>query len=244
MNRMCESAGRVPADPGPIDYSSMNLPAPIVRWKDAGAVRARRRMFDLFRALIPTGSATTVVDVGVTPERRLTSGNFFETHYPWKQCITATSIEDASFLEDEYPGLQFVRTDGAELPFEDQQFDVVFSSAVIEHVGNREQQRAFVHELLRVGRRFFIITPNRWFPLDFHTALPFLHWLPQPVHQAALQRLGKDFWASVDNLNLLDASSLSALVPPETHANLVRFRTAGMTSNLILHGWMGGTGLP
>lgn len=233
---MCESGGRAPIDLTPIDYSSMNLPTPIVRWKDAGAVRARRRMFDLFLDLVPIGPTTTVVDVGVTPERRLASGNFFEAHYPWKDRITATSIEDASFLEDEYPGLRFVRTDGVRLPFDDRQFDVVFSSAVIEHVGSRERQRAFIHELLRVGKRFFIITPNRWFPLDFHTALPVLHWLPQPAHQAALRRIGKDFWASVDNLNLLDASSLSALIPTTAQADVVRFRTAGMTSNLIVHG--------
>jgi hypothetical protein len=72
-----------------------------------------------------------------------------------------------------------VRADGRELPFADGEFDLGFSNAVVEHVaGGREGQRSFVHELCRVSRRVFVTTPNRWFPLEVHTLLPFVHWLP------------------------------------------------------------------
>jgi len=222
--------------PAAIDYSSGNLPGPLLRWKDATALRARQKMFGHFDRVIPTDGTSRVLDVGVTPEQAITSNNFFEDLYPWKDRITATSIEDASFLETEYPGLRFVQTDGVSLPFEDGEFDVVFSSAVLEHVGSREQQGRFLRELLRVGRRFFATTPNRWFPVDLHTGLPFIHWMPQSIHQAALRRIGMDFWASTDNLNLLGAASLIDLFPPEASVELIKFRTAGMTSNLIVHG--------
>jgi SAM-dependent methyltransferase len=219
-----------------IDYSSGNLPGPLVRWKDATALRAREKMFAHFRRVMPTDSATRVLDVGVTPEQSITSNNFFEALYPWKNRITATSIEDASFLETEYPGLRFVRTDGVSLPFDDDEFDVVFSSAVLEHVGPRDHQQRFVDELLRVGKRYFATTPNRWFPVDLHTGLPVIHWMPQSIHQAALRGLGMDFWASTDNLNLLSAAAFVDLFPPEASVELIKFRTAGMTSNLIAHG--------
>ena len=87
-------------------------------------------------------------------------------------------MEDASFLAQEYPGLKYVRSDGLALPFPDKSFDLVVSFAVIEHVGSRVQQKAFVMELYRVGKTCCITTPNRWYPLEFHTAVPLIHWLP------------------------------------------------------------------
>ena len=54
----------------------------------------------------------------------------------------------------------------------------MFSNAVIEHVGGRAEQRRFVDESLRVAPRAFVTTPNRWFPVEVHTRLPLVHWLP------------------------------------------------------------------
>ncbi len=71
--------------------------------------------------------------------------------------------------------MRAVRADGRELPFADGAFDLGFSNAVVEHVaGGREGQRRFVHELCRVAQRVFVTTPNRWFPLEVHTLLPFV----------------------------------------------------------------------
>ena len=79
-----------------------------------------------------------------------------------------------------------MRADGRELPFADGEFDLGFSNAVVEHVaGGRDGQRRFVHELCRVSRRVFVTTPNRLFPLEVHTLLPFVHWLPPRRARAA-----------------------------------------------------------
>jgi SAM-dependent methyltransferase len=230
----------VSSQPDEIDYWS-SLPNGILRVKDALALRARRKIFmEFVRALKPDGS-TRVLDVGVTSEEAFSSNNFLETLYEPKAQITATSIEDASHLEKQYPGLRFVRTDGSTLPFADNEFDVAFSSAVIEHVGDRDRQRAFLAELLRVSRTFFVTTPNRWFPLDLHTALPFIHWLPQPLHQRLLRSVRMEFWASTDHLNLLSAAQFLALFPADVNPTLVRFRTAGFASNLLAYGRSRGT---
>ena len=123
---------------------------------------------------------------------------------PPPRVITATSIEDASHLATLYRGLTFVQTSGDGLPFEDKQFDIAFSTAVIEHVGDRERQRRFVAELLRVSKRYFITTPNRWYPVELHTysrsSIGCLS-TSTSMHSA---RLGKEQWATSDNLNLLD----------------------------------------
>jgi hypothetical protein len=101
-----------------------------------------------------------ILDVGVTPDRTLIDSNFFEALYPHPSMITATSIEDASFLEEAYPGLRFVQTGRDGLPFEDKAFDVVVSFAVLEHVGTADDQKRFVQELLRVGKKVFLTTPD------------------------------------------------------------------------------------
>jgi len=200
------------------------------------AYRARVKIFDRFVDVMQPGAADRIVDVGVTPDRELPDSNFFEQLYPHRDQITATSIEDASFLESDFPGVRFVRTDGASLPFADGEFDIAFSSAVLEHVGDRDAQRAFVAELVRVSKRFFLTTPNRWFPVEVHTFLPLLHWLPQPAHQRSLRALGKDFWAETDNLNLLSARTVAELFPAGSEVHVSRLRTAGATSNLLVWG--------
>jgi len=193
-------------------------------------------MCDLFMSTMHPSPSSLILDLGVTPDRSLPESNFFEKFYTYKNKITAASIEDASFLEEVYPGLQFVRIQPGPLPFADNHFDILFCSAVIEHVGSRERQRTFVTESLRVARQFFFTTPNRHFPLDFHTFLPFLHWLPQPLHQAVLRRLGLDFWSKTENLNLLSPQSFRDLFPPCSSFHIFTYRLLGLPSNIVLYG--------
>jgi SAM-dependent methyltransferase len=217
------------------DYFSKDHP--LRGWATGRAVAARRRMFARFAELVPFDHDTTVVDVGVTPDEDLADSNLFEALYPYPHRITATSIEDASHLEQRRPGVTFVRTDGDSLPFADRAFDVAVSWAVVEHVGDREAQRQFVSELVRVSRRFFLTTPNRWFPLELHTFLPFAHWLPRSYHQRILRGVGRDFWAHTENLALLSADDLGGLFPSGVDVHIARHRTLGWTSNLLAHGY-------
>ncbi len=197
------------------------------------SLRVRTEQFELFmRELRPIEHAR-VLDVGVSPDNDLLETNFFEKLYPHTAQITAASVEDASNLEHEFPGLRFVRLTERRLPFADKEFDVAFSSAVLEHVGDRTAQRLFLAELHRVARAVFVTTPNRWFPIELHTALPFLHWLPIARHQWFLKRLGHAQWASIESLNLMSARELARLFPPDAHPIVHRQRLFGLCSNLV-----------
>ena len=67
----------------------------------------------------------------------------------------------------------------AKLPFGDGSFDFVFSNSAIEHLRTPERQRRFAVEVARVGKRYCVQTPNRWFPLESHLLTPWVHYLPK-----------------------------------------------------------------
>lgn len=73
--------------------------------------------------------------------------------------------------------------DARQLPFADGQFDLVFSNSVIEHVGSIVDKREFAKESQRVGKEFYIQTPNRWFPVEPHIIAFFIHWLPRNMYK-------------------------------------------------------------
>ncbi len=201
------------------------------------AGRQRRRMFQDFLARMQPGEPDTVLDIGATSDDTYHHSNYFVAWYSHKHRITAAGLDDASFLEKRYAGVTFRQADGRALPFADASFDHVHSSAVLEHVGSREEQIRFIAEMWRVARKgIYLTTPNRWFPVEFHTVLPLVHWLPHPAFAAVLRGLGMSFFADTANLNLLSGRLLQdqARAAKITGAHVDSVALMGWPSNLVL----------
>ncbi|VUD40306.1 Ubiquinone biosynthesis O-methyltransferase [Thalassocella blandensis] len=193
-------------------------------------------MYARFESLAQPQSSDKVLDVGVTPDISLPDSNFFEMFYPYPENLTAVSIEDVECLRSVFPRVTFKQVQPGPLPYLDKEFDILFCSAVLEHVGSRDNQRAFLAELARVSKRMFITTPNRWHPIEFHTILPLIHWLPQGIHQTILKFLGYHFLSKTENLNLCGAGDLNGILPASGSYTIGFERFIGFPSNLIVYG--------
>jgi SAM-dependent methyltransferase len=187
----------------------------------------RERKMRLFLEAMQPDAATRVVDVGVgdtgfdTEAGVARTHNFFEAMYPWPERITAVSDTPLPHFAEAFPMIECVTADGRSLPFEDGSFDVAFSNAVVEHVGDLDEQRRFIQELCRVAGRVFISTPNRWFPVETHTLLPFVHWLPRARRDEIFRRTGQERWT---HLNLLSRGELMRLFPPSMSVRVLESR--------------------
>ena len=180
---------------------------------------------------------TRVLDVGGTPET-------------WDMASVrprVTLLNMPRTREELAAAEAWVAGDGRALPFRDGAFDVVFSNSVIEHVGDAESQRRFAREVMRVGRGWWVQTPNRWFPVEQHLLTPVVHWLPRRWQRAVVPRFTvwnavvrpsadrREFYLRhyLEDVRLLDAGQLGALFPG---ARVIRERFCGWTKSLVACG--------
>lgn len=216
-----------------IDY--FNRDHPLHRLKAWAALRSRRRMYRRVLELIRPTRETRIVDVGTTPDMEVPYNNFFERWYPYPDRITACSVEDCARLERDFPGLRFRRIEGDALPFGDREFDAALSFAVLEHVGPGDRQGVFLRELARVASRFVVYTPYRYFPVEVHTLLPLMHWLPASWHRPLWRRLGLGFWAEERHLSLLSVREAKRLLPPVGPAAVRLIWSLGWPSHIEIY---------
>jgi len=203
------------------------------------ADKLRKKRYELFMSLI-TGlpKPLTILDVGGT-ERY------------WK-----------SMGLSENSGIQIVLLNLKELPstmanieckvgnatymgeFRDGEFEVVYSNSVIEHLFTLESQRKMANEILRVGKRYFIQTPNRYFPIEPHFHVPFFQFYPLAMKKYLISHFGLGFFnrkeqesAGVERLareiRLLSKREYGRLFP---QAEIYEEKIMGLTKSFVAYG--------
>lgn len=197
-------------------------------------LKARKKIFDKIIDQILDGDS--ILDVGTTPVK-LKHENFFLNHYHLKENITCLSNQNLDKLKELYPNLKTILADGRDTKLLENSFDISISNATLEHVGSFEEQIIFVKEMYRISKKkIIVVTPNRFYPIDTHTMLPLIHWLPKKFHRKILKILKYDFLALEKNLNLLSEKDLieicNRLEIKNFKINKVKY--FGFNSNLIL----------
>lgn len=127
-------------------------------------------------------------------------------------------------VEVSLKGFVSIVGDGRNLSrFREQEFEMIFSNSVIEHVGSYPDQKQMADEIRRVGQSFFVQTPNKYFPIEPHYHLPLFQFLPLNS-KAWLHRRFALGWAEkaesdqtalvqAQSVNLLSKRALRSLFP-------------------------------
>lgn len=124
--------------------------------------------------------------------------------------------------------------------FAGQRFDLVHSNSVIEHVGDETQMRAFADTVRRLSDRYFVQTPNYWFPLEPHFRVLGFQYLPLGVRAALMKRFNLGFfprarsaeeaYANVRDIRLLDAAMMARFFP---EAEIAMEKVAGLNKSIM-----------
>ena len=126
--------------------------------------------------------------------------------------------------------------------FKDKEFDIVFSNSVIEHLYTIENQKKMANEARRVGKCYFIQTPNHYFPVEPHWLFPFFQFLPKKtrIYLTSHFPLGsfpkapsKEQAARwVNEVRLLTGKEMKALFP---EGKVYNERFLGMTKSITMY---------
>ncbi|MFI5252543.1 MAG: class I SAM-dependent methyltransferase [Bacteroidota bacterium] len=156
--------------------------------------RFRRARFKLFLNLLhemPAGPVN-ILDVGGTEGFWLSMGKIDR-----EISITLLNLEKIATRQK---NISTVAGDARSMPqFKDGQFDIVFSNSVIEHVGVYQDQQRMAEEIRRIGRKYFVQTPNYYFPLEPHFLFPFFHWLPFKIRVWLVQHFSLGWFERMRN---------------------------------------------
>jgi len=178
-----------------------------------------------------------ILDVGTSDDTGIGS-NMLEQLYPHRDHLTCASLTDGKAILAAYPGVHHVQIAAGEpLPFEPNAFDIVYSNAVLEHVGSLRRQQLFIEEMCRVAPRRFLALPNRGFPIEHHTCLPFLHYLPKSWFRRLLRGTRYDFWSREENLNYPSLTELRNMWPGGCRPGVARtgIGFGPWASNLLIY---------
>ncbi len=173
--------------------------------------KSREEKFRLFVKLLNPTPSMRILNVGASGPNTAFAEQF-ESLYEYPNQVTGggISLAEVQDYQRSFPGVMAVVFNGCALPFRDKSFDVVYSNAVIEHLTDHYAQQRFAAEVVRVGRGWFVTTPNLYYPVEPHYHLPLVQFLPQRWQRSLVRGLGRTPYG---NLNLLTKRQFRGLLP-------------------------------
>ena len=195
----------------------------------------REEIFNEIKRKVKLNNKLQKLDVGTSPFLSNVENIFI--HKLNGKNITSISDQDCNILKKKFKKLKIIKKNAKKIPSNFRKFDIVHSNATIEHVGNLRNQTIFLKKLYSITKKTLIVTtPNRFHPIEFHTKILMLHWLPKSFFRFLLKIFGDEFYSKEKNLNLLSEGNLKMLCRDckfKTY-EILKIRFLGFTSNLIL----------
>jgi len=213
---------------------------------DTLSKNARSKRADLFKEYLNPIPQDRILDLGGG------DGTYIASVVPYRTNIYVADIRPEALAKArEQFGFNTVLIDeDGRIGFPDGFFDIVFCSSVIEHVTVRkddvrhfrtnreffnaayERQREFADEIRRVGERYFVQTPNKYFPIESHTWLPFFIVLMPRSWQITTVDFFNRWWLkkTSPDWNLLTRDQMQDLFP---EAEIVLEKFFGFTKSIM-----------
>jgi hypothetical protein len=206
------------------------------------SLRSRQKKFELFWNLLKPRVGTSVLNIGAAPphlgaaltgEQRADWLEQPEQEPRWKDLnVVGLNLDhgNSKHYSQFYRGTNrvAVTADACRLPFAGKSFDIVFSNAVIEHVPLALQPK-MAEEIMRVGRSWFITTPNFWYPMEMHHKIPLFQFMPRSVQRKI--QLRYHTWPESETIQLLSARRFAELFPG---SRLIKVRVTFWPETLIV----------
>lgn len=201
------------------------------------AAKLRRKRFRLFlELLVDIPKPVKVLDIGGTQR-------FWEVMGFINQPDVHITLLNLDRQEVNYDNFSSVIGDATNLTgIKDQEFNAVFSNSVIEHVGDYQQQKRMAQEVQRVGQRYFVQTPNYYFPIEPHFLFLGFQWLPLSTRTWLLQHFNlgwipripevEEAKKVVESTRLLRKKEFVALFPGAT---IYEEKFFGLTKSFIAY---------
>lgn len=199
--------------------------------KNSKSYILRKKRFDLFLKELNIKKENTILDVGGSVQTWIGTG--FEKN------VTLLNIDFSSYSQP----FKYIKCDATDMSIiPDKSYDIVFSNSVIEHVGNEKRQQAFADEIDRVGKSYWIQTPNKYFPIEPHFVFPFFQFMSKRIKTiVALNWKYSHFninndtstemiLSELSKIKLLSFSEVKQLFP---NSRIIKEKYFGLTKSLI-----------
>lgn len=203
------------------------------------ATKLRRRRFAFFRSLLESVTPpVTILDVGGTQQ-------FWDLMQSDRSAALDVTLLNMTAQPATSDWFQSIAGDARDLSrFGAKSFDVVFSNSVIEHLGPHfGDQRLMANEIRRVGKRYFVQTPNRNFPLEPHFLTPGFQFFPVSLRAWLVSNFNVGWYRriperaaarrAVESVLLLSEKQVRELFPD---AKIYRERFFGFTKSIVAYG--------
>ena len=203
------------------------------------ATKLRRRRFQVLRSMVEQVRGTvSVLDIGGRQQYWESMGLDMVTQNRLHVFLLNPEEQQVTL-----PNFAAIIGDGRYLSqFADKQFDIVFSNSTIEHVGSIEDQRSMADEVRRVGKRYYVQTPNRYFPIEPHFVFPFFQFLPMSMRVWLVGHLSLGWAPKIDDaalaasiigsIRLMTRAEFAALFPD---AVILDEKFCGMVKSFVAY---------
>jgi ubiquinone/menaquinone biosynthesis C-methylase UbiE len=140
--------------------------------KNSISYKLRKNRFNHFVKILGVKETDNILDVGGAEEAWIGSG--------FEKKVTLLNLS----FDNENKDFNYVLGDACNMAmFPDKSFDVIYSNSVIEHVGKKRKSE-FAKEIKRVGKKYWVQTPYKHFPIEPHLVFPMFQYLPEILQKS------------------------------------------------------------